>query len=72
MACPVLVSLTWSALKSIVSLPMPLDRIGDVAKMIAGFRLLEPKDQAFVGDVDELAGAERDVADQIHEAQYHH
>ena len=47
---------------------MALDGVGDVAEMIARPGLLEPEHQAFVGDVDQLPGAKRDVADQIHPA----
>src|SRR3954451_8232265 len=46
-----------------------LDCVGDVAEMIAGFRLLKPQHQAFIGHVDQLAGAERHAADEIHAAR---
>ena len=37
-------------------LGVDLDGVGDVAEMIARARLLEPEHQAFVGDLDQLAG----------------
>src|SRR5260221_2039359 len=50
-------------------LGMALDGVGNVAEMIAGLGLLEAEHQAFVGDVDQLPGAQRHVADQIHAAR---
>src|SRR5205085_11818593 len=52
-----------------VGFGMALDGVGDVAEMIAGPGLLQAEHQAFVGDVDELAGAERNVADEVHAAR---
>ena len=51
-----------------VRLGMALDGVGDVAEMVAGPRLLDAEHQAFVGDVDQLARLQRDVADQVHAA----
>jgi hypothetical protein len=51
-----------------VRLGVALDRIGDVAKVVAGLRLLDAEHQAFVGDIDQLARLQGHVADQIHAA----
>ena len=49
-------------------LGMALDGVGDVAEAVAGLRLLEAEHEALVGDVDQLARLEADVADQKHAA----
>ena len=51
-----------------VLLGMALDRVADVAEMVARLRLFEPEHQAFIGHVDQAARLDRDVADQIHPA----
>ena len=47
---------------------MALDRMGDIAEAIAGLGLLEAEHQAFIGDIDQLPGLQRNVADQEHPA----
>src|SRR4051794_29539049 len=47
---------------------MALDRIGDVAEMVAGPGLFEAEHQAFVGHVDQLASFQGYVPDEVHAA----
>src|SRR4030095_2503187 len=49
-------------------LGMALDGVADVANGVAGPRLLDAEHQALVGDIDELAGLQGYVTDEIHAA----
>src|SRR5688500_12951963 len=49
-------------------LGMALDCVGDVAEAIARPGLFEAEHQAFVGDIDQLPGLDRNIADEIHAA----
>ena len=46
-----------------------LDRVGDIPKAIARLCLFKSQHQAFMGDVDQLRGFERHIANKIHAAR---
>ena len=47
---------------------MSLDRVADVADMVAGFGLLDTEHQTFIGHVDKAFGFHRHIADEEHAA----
>ena len=47
---------------------MALDRMGNISQAVAGLCLFKPQHQAFIGDLDQLLGLKRYVADSIHAA----
>src|SRR5579864_2955390 len=52
-----------------VRLGMALNRVCDIAQMIAGLRLLDAECQTFIGDVDKLARFQTHIANQVHPAR---
>ena len=45
-----------------------LDRVADVAYMVAGFCLFDAEHQAFIGHIDQPLGLYRHIADEEHAA----